>query len=425
MGVHAGEPEVDGDHYVGLDVSRAARICAAGHGGQVVVSSAARSLLGDDERAALREARLKPRLKDFPARSPCRSSAVDALPGRFPALRAERTMSAPQARGARRGRRAPGRRGRRRGGAARDKESAGSPRSAPTSSASSTRRRTRSWTRFRSASSPARSRRGGTTSGSQIRAAAPCAGSTSARAQSSRSASNRWVANAIAVGAGAVWLTALRGDDLILVELDPRLRRQTWRAARPNAQRADGPVDLSSARGRPGGGVDSRPCGCRSATPRSRNATSPDRDDGRGRLVRARRRPGLGTGRGLEHRAAHRPSDGHVRPPDPGLGPRGRSRTRRPSRSVATSPTSSRLADCPLAHRCAHEHRFERGGRSAGERRSRLRRGLRLGPEQPRRDARPARSASGQTTRIELGTGRGGVAVAHGLVWVAPGEPVA
>jgi transcriptional regulator with XRE-family HTH domain len=38
MGLHTGAPLVAGDHYVGLDVVRAARIAAAGHGGQVLVS---------------------------------------------------------------------------------------------------------------------------------------------------------------------------------------------------------------------------------------------------------------------------------------------------------------------------------------------------------------------------------------------------
>src|SRR5437867_172707 len=39
MGVHTGEAEVRIDGYVGLDVHRAARICSAGHGGQVLISS--------------------------------------------------------------------------------------------------------------------------------------------------------------------------------------------------------------------------------------------------------------------------------------------------------------------------------------------------------------------------------------------------
>src|SRR5215470_973853 len=31
MGLHTGEPELIGDAYLGVDVNRAARICAAGH----------------------------------------------------------------------------------------------------------------------------------------------------------------------------------------------------------------------------------------------------------------------------------------------------------------------------------------------------------------------------------------------------------
>jgi DNA-binding NarL/FixJ family response regulator len=47
IGIHSGEPlRVDGG-YVGVDVHRAARICAAGHGGQVLVSETAREQLGE------------------------------------------------------------------------------------------------------------------------------------------------------------------------------------------------------------------------------------------------------------------------------------------------------------------------------------------------------------------------------------------
>jgi predicted ATPase len=48
IGVHTGEPQVTGEGYVGMDVHRAARICATAHGGQVVLSEQTRSLLGDD-----------------------------------------------------------------------------------------------------------------------------------------------------------------------------------------------------------------------------------------------------------------------------------------------------------------------------------------------------------------------------------------
>ena len=48
MGIHTGEPAVGGERYVGFGVHRAARICAAGHGGQVLVSQTTRELLRDD-----------------------------------------------------------------------------------------------------------------------------------------------------------------------------------------------------------------------------------------------------------------------------------------------------------------------------------------------------------------------------------------
>ncbi|MDQ3870903.1 MAG: adenylate/guanylate cyclase domain-containing protein, partial [Chloroflexota bacterium] len=44
MGLHTGEAAVVGGSYVGLDVHRAARIAAAGHGGQVLLSRAAAEL---------------------------------------------------------------------------------------------------------------------------------------------------------------------------------------------------------------------------------------------------------------------------------------------------------------------------------------------------------------------------------------------
>jgi class 3 adenylate cyclase len=59
MGLHTGEPVVTDDGYVGIDVHRAARIAAAGHGGQVLVSQSTRELVGSDELRDLGEHRLK------------------------------------------------------------------------------------------------------------------------------------------------------------------------------------------------------------------------------------------------------------------------------------------------------------------------------------------------------------------------------
>jgi class 3 adenylate cyclase len=48
MGLHTGEPTVGDEGYVGLDVVRAARICSAGHGGQILVSETTRALVGNE-----------------------------------------------------------------------------------------------------------------------------------------------------------------------------------------------------------------------------------------------------------------------------------------------------------------------------------------------------------------------------------------
>jgi class 3 adenylate cyclase len=48
MGLHTGEPSVGDEGYVGLDVVRAARICSAGHGGQILVSETTRALIGNN-----------------------------------------------------------------------------------------------------------------------------------------------------------------------------------------------------------------------------------------------------------------------------------------------------------------------------------------------------------------------------------------
>jgi hypothetical protein len=50
MGLHTGEPALSDDGYVGLDVHRAARIAAAGHGGQVLLSQTTADLAGVDVR---------------------------------------------------------------------------------------------------------------------------------------------------------------------------------------------------------------------------------------------------------------------------------------------------------------------------------------------------------------------------------------
>jgi len=59
MGIHTGEPQVSEGDYVGMDVHRVARIAAAGHGGQILVSKVTRDLVGGEGLRDLGEHRLK------------------------------------------------------------------------------------------------------------------------------------------------------------------------------------------------------------------------------------------------------------------------------------------------------------------------------------------------------------------------------
>src|SRR5688500_3186154 len=68
IGIHTGEATLTENRYHGLAVHRAARICAAGHGGQILLSQISQSLL-EDEEADLPGLTLRDlgsqRLKDF------------------------------------------------------------------------------------------------------------------------------------------------------------------------------------------------------------------------------------------------------------------------------------------------------------------------------------------------------------------------
>ena len=80
MGVHTGEPLVTDEGYVGLDVHRAARIAAAAHGGQIVVSETTRQLCDGDVELHDLGAR---RLKDLTGAQ----HLYQLGPGNFPPLR--------------------------------------------------------------------------------------------------------------------------------------------------------------------------------------------------------------------------------------------------------------------------------------------------------------------------------------------------
>jgi YVTN family beta-propeller protein len=89
MGLHTGHAIASGGRYTGLAVHRAARIGAAGHGGQVLVSQATQTLLEDEEEDLhiflhdLGEQRLKD--LDRPVR--LYQATADGLPTEFPPLR--------------------------------------------------------------------------------------------------------------------------------------------------------------------------------------------------------------------------------------------------------------------------------------------------------------------------------------------------
>jgi predicted ATPase/class 3 adenylate cyclase len=86
MGLHTGEGMLGGDNYMGLDVHRAARIAAAGHGGQVVISEATRSLVDRLPGANFRDLGAH-RLKDLANPEHLFQIDIAGLPSDFPALR--------------------------------------------------------------------------------------------------------------------------------------------------------------------------------------------------------------------------------------------------------------------------------------------------------------------------------------------------
>jgi class 3 adenylate cyclase len=88
IGLHSGQPRMTDEGYVGLDVHKATRVGSAGHGGQILLSEAARSRL---------EARLPPgalvqplgafALKGLPGPEPISQLSMPDLAPTFPPLR--------------------------------------------------------------------------------------------------------------------------------------------------------------------------------------------------------------------------------------------------------------------------------------------------------------------------------------------------
>jgi ABC-type transport system substrate-binding protein/class 3 adenylate cyclase len=88
MGIHTGEPLVGGERYVGMGVNRGARICAAGHGGQVLLSNTTRELVEDELADDVRVLDLgEHELKDLNRPERIFQLKIDGLPSSFPPLR--------------------------------------------------------------------------------------------------------------------------------------------------------------------------------------------------------------------------------------------------------------------------------------------------------------------------------------------------
>ncbi|MFN8632493.1 MAG: tetratricopeptide repeat protein [Chloroflexota bacterium] len=88
LGMHTGEPTVTPAGYAGLDVHRAARICSAGHGGQILVSSTTADLVSASLPDGLSLTELGSyRFKDFAFAERVYQIDVAGLPTGFPPLR--------------------------------------------------------------------------------------------------------------------------------------------------------------------------------------------------------------------------------------------------------------------------------------------------------------------------------------------------
>ena len=90
MSLHTGEPVAGEEGYVGIDVHRAARICSAGHGGQVLLSETTAALVSGALPDGVSKRDLgEVRLKDMDGPEHVTQLVIDGLPQSFPPLRAE------------------------------------------------------------------------------------------------------------------------------------------------------------------------------------------------------------------------------------------------------------------------------------------------------------------------------------------------
>ncbi len=89
IGIHSGRPTLTGSGYVGIAVNTASRICGSGHGGQILLSLAARSTLREQVDMELRSLGTH-RLRGIPDQQELFQVVVADLNGRFPPLRLDR-----------------------------------------------------------------------------------------------------------------------------------------------------------------------------------------------------------------------------------------------------------------------------------------------------------------------------------------------
>ena len=88
MGLHTGEPKVGDERYVGIGVHRAARIGAAGHGGQVLLSWTTKGLAEEDLPAGVSIRDLgERRLKDIEQPQHLYQLVIDGLDNEFGPLK--------------------------------------------------------------------------------------------------------------------------------------------------------------------------------------------------------------------------------------------------------------------------------------------------------------------------------------------------
>jgi class 3 adenylate cyclase len=85
IGIHSGYPTLDEVNYIGLAIHTTARVCAAAHGGQVIVSGDTKEASRGQRPAGLRFVSLgEHRLRGIPKAVPLFQAAAKGLPFRFP-----------------------------------------------------------------------------------------------------------------------------------------------------------------------------------------------------------------------------------------------------------------------------------------------------------------------------------------------------